>query len=89
MRSDGSGGQFFFGQKIAGEAENPVSQNSADSEGVAITEVEATHIESLLHQYGGHRARVAEVLKISERTLYRKLKQYNLKNVGKESQATP
>ena len=36
MRSDGSGGQFFFGQKIAGEAENPVSQNSADSEGVAI-----------------------------------------------------
>ena len=55
----------------------------------SITEVEATHIESLLHQYGGHRARVAEVLKISERTLYRKLKQYNLKNVGKESQATP
>lgn len=54
----------------------------------SITEVEATHIESLLHQYGGHRARVAEVLKISERTLYRKLKQYNLKNVGKESQAT-
>lgn len=49
----------------------------------SITEVEATHIESLLHQYNGHRARVAEVLHISERTLYRKLKQYNLTKVGK------
>jgi transcriptional regulator with PAS, ATPase and Fis domain len=49
----------------------------------SITEVEATHIESLLHQYDGHRAKVADVLKISERTLYRKLKQYNLQNVGK------
>lgn len=49
----------------------------------SITEIEATHIESLLHQYNGHRAKVAEVLKISERTLYRKLKQYNLQGVGK------
>lgn len=49
----------------------------------SITEVEATHIETLLHQYNGHRARVAEVLKISERTLYRKLKQYKLESVGK------
>jgi transcriptional regulator with PAS, ATPase and Fis domain len=50
----------------------------------SITEIEATHIESLLHQYNGHRAKVAEVLKISERTLYRKLKQYNLTAVGKQ-----
>ena len=50
----------------------------------SITEIEATHIESLLHQYNGHRAKVAEVLKISERTLYRKLKQYNLTHVGKQ-----
>jgi len=49
----------------------------------SLTDVEATHIESLLHQYDGHRARVAEELRISERTLYRKLKQYNLQNVGK------
>ena len=35
MRADGSGGQFFFGQKIAGEGENPVSQNSSDAEGIA------------------------------------------------------
>jgi two-component system, NtrC family, response regulator AtoC len=49
----------------------------------SLTDVEATHIESLLHQHNGHRAKVAEELCISERTLYRKLKQYNLQNVGK------
>lgn len=49
----------------------------------SLTDVEATHIESLLHQHDGHRAKVAEELRISERTLYRKLKQYNLQNVGK------
>ena len=49
----------------------------------SLTDVEATHIESLLHQHDGHRAKVAEVLRISERTLYRKLKQYNLQYVGK------
>jgi len=50
----------------------------------SISEIEATHIESLLHQYNGHRAKVAEVLDISARTLYRKLKQYNLTRVGKQ-----
>ncbi len=59
------------------EARQPTTNRS-------ITEIEATHIESLLHQYNGHRAKVAEVLKISERTLYRKLKQYNLTHVGKQ-----
>jgi len=49
----------------------------------SLTDVEATHIESLLHQHDGHRAKVAEELCISERTLYRKLKQYNLQDVGK------
>ena len=49
----------------------------------SLTDVEATHIESLLHQHNGHRAKVAEELRISERTLYRKLKQYNLQYVGK------
>ncbi len=49
----------------------------------SLTDVEASHIESLLHQHNGHRARVADELRISERTLYRKLKQYNLQGVGK------
>ncbi|PCJ87707.1 MAG: Fis family transcriptional regulator [Thiotrichaceae bacterium] len=59
------------------------TKNNAPSTHRSLTDVEATHIESLLHQHDGHRAKVAEDLHISERTLYRKLKQYNLQNVGK------
>ncbi|MBN4063162.1 sigma 54-interacting transcriptional regulator [Cardiobacterium sp. AH-315-I02] len=58
-------------------------KSHAPSTNQSLTDVEATHIESLLHQHDGHRARVAEELRISERTLYRKLKQYNLQGVGK------
>lgn len=58
-------------------------RNNAPSTHCSLSDVEATHIESLLHQYNGHRAKVAEELRISERTLYRKIKQYNLQNVGK------
>lgn len=63
-------------QSRATKANNPSTNRS-------LTEVEASHIESLLHQHNGHRARVADELRISERTLYRKLKQYNLQDVGK------
>jgi DNA-binding NtrC family response regulator len=36
--------------------------------------LEQMYIARLLDEFGGHRARVAEVLGISERNLYRKLK---------------
>ena len=49
----------------------------------SMTELESDHIRSLLTQFNGHRSKVADVLKISERTLYRKLKQYGLQDVGK------
>ena len=71
---------------------NPLADRRASGRGLkvntpstnrSLTEVEATYIESLLHQHDGHRAKVAEELRISERTLYRKLKQYNLQDVGK------
>ena len=39
-----------------------------------LAELERDYISRLLEEYGGHRARVAEALGISERTLYRKLK---------------
>ncbi len=52
-----------------------------------LDEVEASHIAELLRQHAGHRARVAEALGISERTLYRKLKRYNLQDVGESSSA--
>ena len=62
---------------------SPDLKATSPSTNRSLTDVEATHIESLLHQHDGHRARVAEELRISERTLYRKLKQYNLQHVGK------
>jgi two-component system response regulator AtoC len=44
----------------------------------SIAELEAEHIAKLLQSYNGHRRHVADTLGISERTLYRKLKRYNL-----------
>jgi DNA-binding NtrC family response regulator len=41
-------------------------------------EVEKRHIARLLQEYAGHRAMVAQVLQISERTLYRKLREHHL-----------
>jgi DNA-binding NtrC family response regulator len=41
----------------------------------ALAELERTYITRLIEEFGGHRARVAEILGISERTLYRKLKE--------------
>jgi DNA-binding NtrC family response regulator len=40
----------------------------------ALADLERTYITRLLEEFGGHRARVADVLGISDRTLYRKLK---------------
>jgi transcriptional regulator with GAF, ATPase, and Fis domain len=41
-------------------------------------EVEARHIADLLAQHNHNRRKVAELLEVSERTLYRKLKRYHL-----------
>jgi transcriptional regulator with PAS, ATPase and Fis domain len=44
----------------------------------SLVDVEARHIRELLDRYAGNRRQVAEDLRISERTLYRKLKKYGL-----------
>lgn len=44
-----------------------------------LKEAEREHITSLLVRHGGHRRTVADLLGISERTLYRKLEKYDLK----------
>jgi len=41
-------------------------------------DAERRYIRELLHRYHGHRRHVAEALGMSERTLYRRLKQYKL-----------
>ncbi|MBT8126957.1 MAG: sigma 54-interacting transcriptional regulator [Gammaproteobacteria bacterium] len=60
------------------------SRNNDDYGKRSMSELESEHIRSLLSQFNGHRSKVAEILKISERTLYRKLKQYGLQDVGKK-----
>ena len=49
------------------------------------TIVEARYIAQLLVEHHGHRRKVADILKVSERTLYRKLVNYNLTSVGKST----
>ena len=45
--------------------------------------LESRYIAELLAEHRGKRANVAEILDISERTLYRKLKQYGLQDIGR------
>jgi transcriptional regulator with PAS, ATPase and Fis domain len=47
--------------------------------------MEADHIKELLQQHNGHRRKVADELGISERTLYRKLKKYDLTDIRTEA----
>jgi DNA-binding NtrC family response regulator len=54
-------------------------------DGASIREIEARHIADLLNRYGGHRRKVADELGISERTLYRKLVKYDLRNTGRRT----
>jgi two-component system response regulator AtoC len=64
----------------------PHEQQSADAapqvvdrDGAAsLQSVEARHIAELLNRHNGSRRKVAQTLGVSERTLYRKLKLYNL-----------
>lgn len=45
---------------------------------LSLREIEEKYISILLKECKGHRAKVAQILGISERNLYRKLKEYNL-----------
>ncbi|MEN8178745.1 MAG: sigma-54-dependent Fis family transcriptional regulator [Pseudomonadota bacterium] len=62
------------------ELKQPSAAQSAD-EIVSLKDVEAKHIADLLRLYKGNRRQVAEVMGISERTLYRKLKRYGLGDI--------
>jgi len=56
-----------------------VPQTGIDlSENLSLEELERRYISLLLERLGGHRAKVAKVLQISERNLYRKLRAYHL-----------
>lgn len=54
-----------------------------DGEEPSIKGLESQYISELLAEHHGKRAKVAHILGISERTLYRKLKQYGLQEIGR------
>lgn len=49
-----------------------------DSSALTLDELEKEQIQKMLHDVRGNRRKAAEALGISERTLYRKIKEYNL-----------
>jgi two-component system response regulator AtoC len=49
----------------------------------SIKGLESQYIAELLAEHHGKRSKVAQILGISERTLYRKLKQYGLQSIGR------
>ncbi len=68
-----NGGQQFFIQPGMS-----VQRNSNIPETLSIEEMERRMIESALKKFHGNRRLAADELQISERTLYRKIKEYNL-----------
>jgi two-component system response regulator AtoC len=56
----------------------PVAATTVQTGTQPLAEVERAHIRALLDTHAGHRSRVAAALGITERTLYRKLKRYDL-----------
>jgi len=53
-----------------------------------LVEMERRYLARVLSETGGHRARAAELLGISERNLYRKIREYQLDQVPPQTPAT-
>ncbi|GAB4489621.1 MAG: sigma-54 dependent transcriptional regulator [Saprospiraceae bacterium] len=61
-----------------GKAANGFNKSEVEDAPLAMDEIEKEAIKRALAKYKGRRKEAAEELKISERTLYRKIKQYDL-----------
>jgi len=76
----------FVGERAlepAGVAPPPVGVTLTP--GMTMAEIERVAIESALRQTRGNRRKAAEMLAIGERTMYRKLKEYDLDQIGDET----
>ena len=67
---------------IALKSEADGSDLNLADETLSLKELEKRYISILLHRFKGHRANVAKVLEVSERNLYRKLKEYGLTDLS-------
>lgn len=76
--------EIYIDRQPAGRDTTPsLGFNETDGQEPSIRKLESQYISELLTEHQGKRARVAQILGISERTLYRKLKQYGLQSVGR------
>ncbi len=74
-------GPTITGADLRFEGENvsaPVSVAPPTAPGRSLKTLEEGYVRDLLARHNGHRRTVADLLGVSERTLYRKLRQYNL-----------
>jgi transcriptional regulator with PAS, ATPase and Fis domain len=62
----------------SGKAAHGYDKSEVEDAPLAMDEIEKEAIKRALTKYKGRRKEAAEELKISERTLYRKIKQYDL-----------
>jgi DNA-binding NtrC family response regulator len=77
--------QIHFRNPPAGGHDEPAC-HFTDEQGnePSMKNLESRYISELLAEHHGKRAKVAEILGISERTLYRKLKLYGLQEIGRQ-----
>jgi DNA-binding NtrC family response regulator len=72
-------GQVVMPADLPAVVRGPVPAADLDlGENFSLKELEKRYIALLLERFQGHRAKVAKVLQISERNLYRKLREYKL-----------
>ena len=70
------------GEHIRFDERPEIAAHPATGASRSLKQIESEQIAYLLEKYHGHRRRVAEDLGISERTLYRKIKRYQLYSNG-------
>ena len=81
VRAPGSGSWTAIGSPATGiepRDSAPPANEAVIRPGMSMADVERAAIEMALRDTGGNRRRAAEMLQIGERTLYRKLREYQL-----------
>ena len=68
------------------QAAGRMGMDAEKAASLALAEVERRHIARVLAQVGGHRARAAQLLGISERNLYRRIHEYHLDGGSEEGE---
>jgi two-component system NtrC family response regulator len=64
---------------LDGAAERPAQVELRFEHDPSLEEIEKRYLETLLNKYDGHRSRIAEIIGVSERNIYRLLEKYGLK----------